>query len=207
MREPKLETSRHAPVRIAFILAGGKARRMGGADKALIELGGVRLIDRVIERLAPQVDELLIAGPHDYQTGLETVADRRDGPAGPAAGLWAAAHWMAERRADAKGFATAPVDGPFLPPDLYARLAAERVCAVASDGARDHPTFAYWRVDRLTTALAGLPAGKGAALRELAEQRHALRVFFADSCGLMNINTPADVARAERLLANDPAKL
>ncbi len=189
------------PQRIAVILAGGKARRLGGADKALTELGGVRLIDRVIARLAPQVDELLIAGAKDYGTGLKTVADLPDGPAGPAAGLWAVARWLAERRADVHGFATAPVDGPFLPSDLYARLAAKGACAVACDAEQDHPTFAYWRVDRLQEALKSAPAGQGLALRALARRLNARRVIFPQANCLMNINTPDDIVRAAQALS------
>jgi len=193
--------------RIAVILAGGKSQRMGNADKAELPLGGVRLIDRTIERLSPQVDRVLIAGPKDYATGLTAIGDRRDGPIGPAAGLWSAMHWIEKHAPLADGFVTAPVDGPFAPKDLYARLAAAGSCAVASDANGLHPTFAYWRLKELKPALSASPAGRGAALHEIAKRCAADHIAFPDPYGLMNLNTPEDLVRAVEILGAGAAGL
>ncbi|HUC72338.1 MAG TPA: NTP transferase domain-containing protein, partial [Stellaceae bacterium] len=45
---------------VGVLLAGGQSRRMGGGDKALRLLGGISLLDRVIARLRPQVDALVL---------------------------------------------------------------------------------------------------------------------------------------------------
>lgn len=186
--------------RIGVILAGGASRRMGGKDKGALELGGRRLIDHVVGRFLPQVDRLLVAGPSDYDLALRAIPDRTDGPVGPAAALWAASHWIKENEPQAEGFVTAPVDGPFLPVDLLETLSREGACAIASDDSGDHPTFAYWTMPVLMPVLTALNKGEGAALRGLAKKCNAERVTFPSAKALMNINSPADLARANAML-------
>ncbi len=193
----------HTSPRIGVILAGGYARRMG-ADKPAVLLAGRRLIDHVIDRLVPQVDRILIAGPHAYDTDLAFASDRGTGPRGPAAGLWAAGHWLLEQTPDAAGFVTAPVDGPFLPPDLYEKLADGDGCAVASNEDGEHPTFAFWQAPVLLEKLRSAPTDKGLALHALAEQCAARHVAFSQRNCLMNINAPEELANAEAFMsAND----
>lgn len=187
--------------RIAAILAGGRSRRMGGEDKARAMLAGARLIDRVIERLRPQADLLVISGADDYATGLDCVADRPGAPQGPAGGVFAIERWLRRHAPGAEAFFTVPVDGPFAPADLIERLAAAGGPAIASDGAHDHPTFACWRLDALDAAwpqLAGLPS---VSLTALAGACGAARVVWDAPDAFLNLNTPEDFARAGRLLA------
>jgi molybdenum cofactor guanylyltransferase len=193
----------HKPPRIGVILAGGYARRMG-ADKPAVLLAGRRLIDHVMDRLAPQVDRILIAGPHAYDTGLDFAPDRGTGPRGPAAGLWAAGHWLLEQAPEATGFITAPVDAPFLPADLYEKLAAGEGSAIASSEDGVHPTFAFWQAPVLLERLRSASSEKGLALHALAEQCAARRVAFSQQHCLMNINSPEELSGAEALmLASD----
>ncbi len=186
--------------RIGVILAGGASRRMGGDDKGALNLGGRRLVDHVAAKLTPQIDRLLIAGPTSYGLDCDFVADRRDGPAGPAAALWSAAHWILEHEPQAAGFLTAPVDGPFLPDDLFEKLSADGGCAIATDDSGDHPTFAYWSVAVLMPALQLLKNGEGAPLYALAAQCKVRRSRYTLGAALMNINSPADLALAEKML-------
>lgn len=103
------------------ILAGGRGRRMGGVDKGLLELRGRPLAAWVAERLAPQVDELLVSanrnGERYAAIGYRVVGDRIPGFAGPLAGLHAALKVAAHQLV-----ATVPCDSPFLPADLVLRL-------------------------------------------------------------------------------------
>ncbi|NOX82317.1 MAG: molybdenum cofactor guanylyltransferase [Alphaproteobacteria bacterium] len=192
----------HTP-RIGVILAGGYARRMG-ADKPAVLLAGRRLIDHVMDRLAPQVDRILIAGPHGYDTSMAFTPDRGTGPRGPAAGLWAAGHWLLEQAPGAAGFVTAPVDAPFLPSDLYEKLTAGDGCAIASSEDGVHPTFAFWRAPILLEKLRSASSEKGLALHALAEQCSARRIEFSQRNCLLNINSPEELASAEALmLASD----
>lgn len=187
--------------RIALILAGGGGKRMGGADKGALMLDGERLIDRAIARLAPQVDRILISGSHDYAAGLTVVPDCDDGPRGPAAGLFAALKWVEENEPEAAGFLSIPVDGPFMPDNLFSRLFSPSGSAVAATKAGVHPTFAFWRCDALAGALSTEAADYGWPLKELADSVHAARILFEDETAFLNINTREDLQRAEALLA------
>ena len=104
------------------VFAGGQGRRMGGVDKGLVELDGRALVAHVIERLAPQVGELVINANQNRDRyaafGYPVVADVIPDFAGPLAGLHAA---MAA--ATTPYVVTSPCDSPFLPADLVARLA------------------------------------------------------------------------------------
>ncbi|MGZ5073523.1 MAG: molybdenum cofactor guanylyltransferase MobA, partial [Usitatibacter sp.] len=131
------------------VLAGGQGSRMGGVDKGLQPFRGRTMVEHVIERLLPQVDEILVnanRNPDAYaRFGHRVVADEIEGFAGPLAGF--------ERGlAHAAGalVVTVPCDSPFLPADLVARLreALEREgadLAVAKTGEQAHPVFSLMR--------------------------------------------------------------
>jgi len=130
-----------------IVLAGGQGRRMGGVDKGLQPLRGRPMAAWVIERLAPQVDEILVNANQNAEAyahfGYRVVPDSLDGFAGPLAGLHAglqaASHPLA---------VTAPCDSPFLPLDLVVRLHASlgsNELAVAKTGDQPHPVFALVR--------------------------------------------------------------
>jgi molybdopterin-guanine dinucleotide biosynthesis protein A len=74
---------------LGVILAGGASRRMG-RDKALVEVAGAPMIERVAAALEPITDTLLVAGRTDSLAGLETIPDEVEGPVGPLAGVAAA---------------------------------------------------------------------------------------------------------------------
>ncbi len=175
--------------------------RMGGVDKGALTLGGHRLVDHVIGRLKSQVDRILIAGPHDYETGLTNLTDGDDGPLGPAAGLWSMANWMGEHAPEVDGFLTVPVDGPFFPAMLFERLAGATTSSIVRDETGDHPTFAYWRRNDLRSALGETSPKEGNSLTRLASMVDARRVLFPGTAYFQNINTPEDLEKAEEIAA------
>jgi molybdopterin-guanine dinucleotide biosynthesis protein A len=142
------------------VLAGGQGRRMGGVDKGLQLLSGRPMIEHVIERLAPQVDEIVINANQNLeayaQFGHAVVPDVTGGFAGPLAGLQAGL-----QAAKHPLVVTAPCDSPFLPQDLVPRLRAALAgndLAVAKTGKQAHPVFALVRrglLDHLTAYLNG----------------------------------------------------
>ncbi len=136
-----------------LILAGGQGRRMGGADKGLQALRGRPMVQWVLERLTPQVDEILVSANQNldvYRTlGQPVIADTMQeaggGFAGPLAGLHAGLE-----RCTRPLLASVPCDAPFLPADLVARLRSaleskSAQLAVACTGAQAHPVFALMR--------------------------------------------------------------
>ncbi len=130
-----------------IVLAGGQGRRMGGVDKGLQQLRGRPMVAWVLERLAPQVDEIIVNANQNLETyarfGHRVVPDGIGGFAGPLAGLHAGLAAVARPLA-----VTVPCDSPFLPADLVSRLVgalAENDLAVAKTGAQPHPVFSLVR--------------------------------------------------------------
>jgi molybdopterin-guanine dinucleotide biosynthesis protein A len=196
---------------VGLLLAGGQSRRMGGGDKALRLLGGIPLIDRVIERLQPQVDALVLNANGDptrfARFGLPVVSDSIPGFAGPLAGLLAGLEWATAQRPDCPYVASVATDAPFLPADLVARLAAELEAAradlaCAASGGRAHPVFGLWPV-RLREDLRHALVEEGIRKVDLWTARHRLvTVSFADQPvdPFFNANRPEDLAAAAALL-------
>jgi molybdopterin-guanine dinucleotide biosynthesis protein A len=198
---------------LGVILAGGQARRMGGGDKGLLQLGGQSLLTRVIERLGPQVDGLAINANGDPSRfdpyGLPVIGDNIPGFAGPLAGVLAGLDWAADQGADY--IVTAAADTPFFPCDLVPRLlltaqdmSAPLALAASQDaerGVQRHPTFGLWPVtlrDDLRQALMG-----GLRKVVLWTDKHAGRTTIFPSAvpdPFFNVNTPEDHAQAERYL-------
>jgi molybdopterin-guanine dinucleotide biosynthesis protein A len=194
------------PVRIAgAILAGGQSRRMG-ENKALLALAGTTLIERAINRLQPQVSQLIL-NVHDEKTGrgihgLPVVSDADGDHQGPLAGLLASLRWA--ETAGLRWIVTAAVDTPFFPKDLVERLAAaagDKTMAVASSGGRLHPVFGLWN-----TALAselGRQIGEGlrSARQWVSLHESGIAEWPVEPYDpFFNVNQAADVTKAVEIL-------
>lgn len=187
---------------LGLILAGGAARRMGGHEKAMLELAGVPLIRHVHARFAPQVDRLALSARQDFGLGLPVIPDRPSGVRGPLAGIAAVLAWLEDGHArNIAAIATVPVDTPFLPHDLVARLAAAGGAAVAESEAGLQPIFGYWPVAALREAEELFARPDGAAMAALADATGARHVRFDKSEAFLNINRPEDLEAAEAFAA------
>jgi molybdopterin-guanine dinucleotide biosynthesis protein A len=196
------------------VLAGGLARRMGGGDKPLREIGGRTILTRVIERLRPQCECLVLnanGNPLRFASfGLPVVADGVEHNPGPLAGILAGLDWVAANRPDAQWIVSTPGDCPFLPLDLVARLrhglrAQGAELAVAASRGRAHPVVGLWSV-ALRDALRNALVVEG--LRKVADwtgrRRVATVAWSAEPLDpFFNANTIHDLAEAERLAAID----
>ncbi len=140
---------------LGVILAGGLARRMGGGDKPLRSVAGRTILSRVIARLGPQCDGLILNANGDparfADAGLPVVADTVPDFAGPLAGILAALDYAAANRPEVAFVASAAADTPFLPRDFVSRLhtareAAGTPLACAESGGRTHPVNALWPI-------------------------------------------------------------
>ena len=194
------------------LLAGGRARRIGGGDKPLREIGGRPILSRVISRLAPQCEGLLLSANGDplrfASFGLPVVADGVKHYPGPLAGILAGLDWVAANRPYAQWILSAPGDCPFLPRDLVVRLrqavsAQDAELAVAASQGRSHPAIGLWKV-ALRDALREALVVEG--LRKVDEWTGRYRLasvsWAADPLDpFFNANTVEDLAEAERLAA------
>jgi molybdopterin-guanine dinucleotide biosynthesis protein A len=192
---------------LGLVLAGGLARRMGGGDKALIEIGGRTILDRVLETITPQCDGVILNANGDpsrfARFALPVVSDDIPDFAGPLAGILAGLDWAATHRPETAWMVSVPGDCPFLPADLVKRLHAARDAAgtplaCAKSGDWRHPVAGLWPV-ALRADLRRALVDEDLHKIEIWTARHGIALaewpdrpvdpFF-------NVNTPDDRARA-----------
>ncbi len=177
---------------------------MGGADKAFVPLNNRPLVSHVLDRLDPQVEQVLISANGDAarfaEFGCLVVPDAA--PQGPLSGVLAALTCAAGL--GATHVVSTPCDTPFLPGDLVPQLllAAEAsafglAIAATSDG--DQPATAVWPVG-LAPALAKFLAVGEAKVTRFADTHDAARARFPDAEAFLNLNSPDDLVAAEAWL-------
>lgn len=183
----------------AVILAGGMARRMGGDDKGLVELNGKAMIEHTIERIKPQVKEILINANRNQtryaEFGFTVLSDEHTGFLGPLAGMITA---MGHTQADY--LLVVPCDCPLLPRDLVARLltaieANGAELAVASDGKREQPVVMLLKPSLRESMTAFLEAGERKIDFWYAKHRFAVAAFADQPNAFVNVNTPEQKQR------------
>jgi molybdenum cofactor guanylyltransferase len=202
------------PATPGVLLAGGLARRMGGGDKPMRQIGGRTILERVITRLRPQCDGLILNANGDparfARFGLPVVPDSVADFPGPLAGILAGLDWAAANRPDAKWVLSAAADCPFLPRDLVARLHRGRIeqnaqLAVAASGGQSHPVVGLWSIalrDELRHALVVKDIRK--IDRWTARYRLSTISWPAEPLDpFFNANTVDDLAEAEHLAELD----
>ncbi|WP_316015801.1 molybdenum cofactor guanylyltransferase MobA [Roseobacter sp. HKCCA0434] len=189
------------------ILAGGEARRMGGGDKGLLDLGGRPILAHVIERLAPQVAALALNANGDparfAEYDLPVIADADDTRPGPLAGVLAGMDWAAGQGFD--WIATAAADTPFFPCNLVDGLwlgaVSERSPLARAETPRDgggfdrHPTFGLWSTALRDDLRAALAEGTRKVVA-WTDPHGCARVSFDGEDPFFNVNTPEDLERA-----------
>jgi molybdopterin-guanine dinucleotide biosynthesis protein A len=172
-----------------LILAGGQGRRMGGQDKGLVDYKGKPLVDWVIERLQPQVDELLISANRNldeysrrgYRVLPDTLPDFQGPLAGVMAGLQAASlEWVL----------SVPCDIPGLPADLASHLfgsAGGKEAVFARDAERDHPAVLLLNKSCLPKLLSYMEKG-GRSVKGFIGGLDATGVVFPEPAAFANMN-------------------
>ena len=187
-----------------LVLAGGMARRMGGADKGLVLLAGRPMVEHVVDALRPQVGTILLSAnrSHDRYAalGYPVIADALDGYQGPLAGVATAL-----RQLTTEFLVTVPCDAPLLPADLVRRLlaacdASDADVVVASDGERQQPVFLLART-RVAPALEAFLDGGGRRVDDwLSRVRAAVADFSDEPGGFANVNDADERQRIEAQL-------
>ena len=190
----------------AVVLAGGRARRMGGEDKGLIEVAGKPMVVHAIDVLRPQTAEVIVnanrnADTYRAITECRVIADRVGGFAGPLAGMASALEASATRL-----LLTAPCDSPLVTAELGPRLHAAMVrddaeIAVAHDGERMQPVFALLTRNLLPDLVAFLQAGERKIDTWYASRRAVVADLSDTLDTFLNVNTPQERDRVELRLA------
>jgi molybdopterin-guanine dinucleotide biosynthesis protein A len=195
---------------LGLVLAGGLARRMGGGDKARIGIGGKTILERVLACMTPQCTRIILNANGDparfADTALPVVADSIPDFAGPLAGILTGLDWAAAHAPDIADIVSVPGDCPFLPYNLVEHLEAARGAAgvplaCARSGEWRHPVVGLWPValrDDLRRALLDEDLRK----IEAWTQRHGVAIADWPTTPVdpfFNVNTPEDVAEADRI--------
>ena len=190
----------------SIILAGGRATRMGGADKGLVQLQNKPLIQHVIQRLTPQVDEIIInanRGINQYQAlGYPVIADEISGFSGPLAGFC-----LGLKHAKHDFILTVPCDSPLLPLDLASRLLAALIennadIAIATSNGDTHPVFCLCKKNLLGSLEDYLNNG-GRKVSAWQKEQEYIQVDFSDCIdknghdAFINLNTLEDISTLE----------
>ncbi|HZV61931.1 MAG TPA: molybdenum cofactor guanylyltransferase MobA [Methylophilaceae bacterium] len=185
-----------------IILAGGQGRRMGGADKGLVEFLGKPLVSHVIQRLTPQVDEILVSANREIETyaalGHPVISDAIEGFAGPLAGLH-----MGMTEARHPYVLTVPCDTPLLPMSLVERLMrglthCDADVAIAKTGIQAHPVFCLCRKTLLPHLEAYLQSG-GRKFGDWYSTLDVTEILFNEAPqAFININTREELLCLEQ---------
>jgi molybdopterin-guanine dinucleotide biosynthesis protein A len=178
------------------ILAGGRATRLGGIDKAWMERGGIPQVLRWQRRFAHETGALLVSANRDLpryaQAGLHAVADRIEGDRGPIAGLEAL---LAGCRTP--WLLTLPVDlvgvNDCLLPSLCSARGENGAFAIDDDGPQ--PLVALWRVEAASLALSQAVERNDAAIHSLHGRLRMTGVRL-EGVRFGNLNTPDDLRAA-----------
>ena len=202
------------PTTLGVLLAGGLARRMGGGDKPMKTIAGRTILERVIERLKPQCDQIIRNANGNASRfasfGLPVVADTIEGFAGPLAGVLTALDWTAAHRPDVEWVLSTATDCPFLPHDLVARLQHARISegaqlAVAASGDQVHPVIGLWNVALREDLRHALVVEDMRKIDRWTARYKLATVTWPDKPidPFFNANTIEDLAEAERLVSLD----
>ncbi|MGD8684322.1 MAG: molybdenum cofactor guanylyltransferase MobA [Chloroflexota bacterium] len=185
----------------AIVLCGGSGRRLGRLDKTMAPLRGRPLVEHTLEALAPQVGRLIISCGRDCERyellGYATAADERTGE-GPLGGIVSALPLV-----QTEWLLTYPGDAPFADPSLVRRLApAAEHDGLAVPRAGDDRQHLVMLLSRGKTGeLERFYRAGGRAARVWLDQQGVASVDMSDSAdSFFNVNTPADLALAERRL-------
>jgi len=189
-----------------LILAGGRARRMNGIDKGLINFNGKLLIEHCIAKLQPQVDQLLISAnrniEHYSRYGFTVLEDNFGDFEGPLAGLLRALEISKNNPV-----LVVPCDAPLLPAELANRLLesyveSETSAVIPHDGIRLQTLFGLYSRDAISSLTEYLASGQRKVENWASTLPHIVVDFSNDKEKFMNINTEYDLQTAQSILDN-----
>ena len=189
---------------IGAIIAGGRSRRMGAREKAFLSLAGKPILAHVIERIAPQVDQLIINANGDTSRfgkfGLTVIPDVLTSLTTPLAGLHAALEFA--KKAGAEVLVTVPSDTPFLPADLVGRLLENGGnAAIAAAGCQEHYIIGAWKMALLDDLGGAIAKDNLFRVKDWVQRISAEVVAWPTDPfdPFFNVNTPEDLQRAEQI--------
>ena len=195
------------------IFIGGAGSRMGGCDKSRLELDGQPFWSILLENMRTCVDEIIFIGNKQpdwwsptLKAGFLTDYKPKGHQIGPTGALVAGLEFLAARNRPSI-LLTAPVDTPFLSPDIVLTLrdqvSEDCPVAIAGDENRRQPMIGAWSVETFRSVRRHVDDG-ARAMNRLADHHKARTITFSDAQSFLNINTPEDLAFAKSLRHQHP---
>ena len=139
---------------MALIMIGGQSKRMGGGIKSLLKFNKKRIFDRILEKLTPQIEKIIIncnLGEEklkNYQ--LPIIKDLKDGYLGPLAGIHSAMNWAFNNDPEVEWLITLPGDTPFIPDDIIykfqKKISKNIKIILAQSNNKTHPIIGAWHL-------------------------------------------------------------
>lgn len=197
---------------VCAILAGGSGRRLGGVDKATLNISGTPLIDLVVKTLRPQSTDLALCLQDQkiwaQEYDLEVLVDRPSAGYGPLGGISAALQWANDHPSEPHWVVTTPVDIPFLPVSLVQNLTkADTDVVIAVSDEQQHFAVAAWRPSLLASLDQTLKAGPIPVHAFQAMHSVSHVTWPVDPVDpFLNINTVEDIKKAEQYLVRHASK-
>lgn len=183
------------------ILAGGASRRWGGIDKALVNFNGIPLIEHVISRLRPQVNDIVISANRNgaiyRHYGYPVLPDILPGQLGPLAGIFTGISYAQQHTSH---FLIVPCDVPYLPLDLSKRLLSPmhelnaQLC-IPSDGEYSHWVFLLGKTQLSDDLAQYLEQGGRKVASWVKTHPYGIADFSAQKENFLNLNSPEDFAK------------
>ncbi len=200
---------------LGCVLAGGKSRRMGGGDKSLLDVGGKTMLEMILNRLKPQVQDIVLNANGDpgrfADFALPVVADPVGEFAGPLAGVLAGLTYAKEHRPEVTHVVSVAGDTPFFPASLVKSLcsatpADQPVIALASSSKKLHPVFGLWPVSLYEDLHNWLKTGQNGKVLAFVDRHDSVEVSFDTdpATGLdpfFNANKPDDLNTVRQALS------
>ena len=198
------------------IIAGGKGKRMGGKEKALINLLDRPLISYIIEKVSGKAAPIALNINNNFEKfkkfGYEILEDPIKGHLGPLVGILASLNWA--RKLNQKWVLTLPCDTPFLPKNLVESLIKAKNenidldLVVAKSRGFNHPTIALWKTDNNLILKKAIEKG----IRKIDIFTSQLKTSYVDFDNIenstidpfTNLNSPKDLLIAKQILGKLP---
>jgi molybdopterin-guanine dinucleotide biosynthesis protein A len=195
---------------LGCVLAGGQSRRMGGGDKTLIDLNGKSMLEIILDRLTPQVSQIVLNANGDperfAQFQLPVEPDPIGGFAGPLAGVLAGLDHARRNLPRVSHVVSVAGDTPFYPSNLVDRFLEaapgdKPVIALASSSDKLHPVFGLWPVALYNDLHDWLSTGQSGKVLAFVDRHDSIEVGFEldQATGLdpfFNANRPDDLETA-----------
>ena len=193
---------------MALIIIGGQSRRMGGGIKSLLEFNNKNIFDRILEKLTPQIEKIIISCNSENEKlakyRLPVIKDLKEGYLGPLAGIHSAMNWSVNNTSEVEWLITLPGDTPFIPDDIISKfqkqISKNIKIILAKSNNKIHPIIGAWHISLFRSLDRHLEIGTRKIL-SWAELHPIgfINYNYQNYDPFFNINTRDDIEKAQNI--------